>query len=111
MVETAKAADAIDGITSVEGLDAVFVGPADLAITYGYAPSDQRNEKMVAVLTRVVESCKTNGVLAGTAPLTLDDARVAAEIGFDFFAIGSDLSFMGVGAASVAAQAASFGKS
>lgn len=39
MIETREAIDALDEILAVEGLDAVYVGPSDLAISLGHPPS------------------------------------------------------------------------
>src|SRR3954447_682900 len=44
MVETVQAVEAVDEIVSVPGVDAVYVGPADLSITMGLPPGmDQDN--------------------------------------------------------------------
>ena len=40
MIETQKALDNLDDIVTVEGLDAVFVGPSDLGLSLGYVPEN-----------------------------------------------------------------------
>jgi 2-keto-3-deoxy-L-rhamnonate aldolase RhmA len=39
MIETAKALDNLDDILSVEGLDAIYIGPSDLSLSLGCAPA------------------------------------------------------------------------
>ncbi len=39
MIETAEAIENLDAILSVEGIDAVYIGPADLGLSLGYAPT------------------------------------------------------------------------
>ena len=48
MIETAKALDNLDAILSVEGLDAVYVGPSDLSLALGCKPSFDDVEPKVA---------------------------------------------------------------
>src|SRR3712207_138583 len=44
MIETRAALDDLDGILSVPGLDAVFVGPSDLGQSLGFGPGMDREE-------------------------------------------------------------------
>ena len=39
MIETRAAIEALDEILAVDGIDAVYIGPADLALSLGYAPT------------------------------------------------------------------------
>ncbi len=39
MIETRQAVEAVDEIVAVPGIDAVYIGPADLSLTYGLAPA------------------------------------------------------------------------
>ena len=38
MIETREAVESVDDILAVPGIDAVYIGPADLSITYGLPP-------------------------------------------------------------------------
>ena len=38
MIETAQALDNLDAIMSVEGLDAIYIGPSDLSLALGCRP-------------------------------------------------------------------------
>ena len=60
MIETREAVEQIDAILDVPGIDAVYIGPADLSITYGLRPGmDQADEEWNAAIAAVVASCVT----------------------------------------------------
>lgn len=66
MIETAAAVDALDDILSVDGIDAVYVGPSDLAISYGLGPGDSDDDDVwTSALTKVVARCEVHGVVPG----------------------------------------------
>jgi len=70
MIETRQALDNLDAILSVEGLDAVYIGPADLSLALGCTPRFDQDEKPVVeaidlilakALERGVVPCIHNG--------------------------------------------------
>jgi len=66
MIETKQAVEAIDDILGVEGIDAVYIGPADLSITYGLPPAmDNPDDAFVNALETVVAACQRHGVVPG----------------------------------------------
>lgn len=66
MIETRAAVEALDDILSVDGVDAIYVGPADLSISYGYGPGyTDDNAEYKAVLEHIVARCDAHGVVAG----------------------------------------------
>lgn len=64
MVETTAALDDLDGILSVPGVDAVYVGPSDLSITLGHPPGSEHPDLLDA-LAKIVEGCRRHGVVPG----------------------------------------------
>lgn len=58
-IETKLGIDNIDEIAAVEGIDAIVVGPADLAISLGI-PEDYFNIKEIEAIDKVVNACKKN---------------------------------------------------
>jgi 4-hydroxy-2-oxoheptanedioate aldolase len=91
MVETARAVDNIDQIASVEGVDAVFIGPADLAITFGMAPAAA---PVPGVHADAIEAVRRAASAAGLAVgISCPDAESAlrfAASGYTFLPIGVD---------------------
>jgi 4-hydroxy-2-oxoheptanedioate aldolase len=66
MVETRRGLDALEEIVAVPGIDAVYIGPYDLALSCGYGQATYRdNEEVDALLQGVVDTCRQAGVVAG----------------------------------------------
>ena len=75
MVETQAGIDALEEIVAVPGLDGVFVGPNDLALSCGHARATYRDSEAVArLLDRVIAACTVGGVIPG---LFCSDAEMA----------------------------------
>ena len=69
MIETAEAIGNLDAILDVDGIDAVYVGPADLSISLGLPPgSDNDDPRFVEALEAVVSGCRARGIAAGSTP-------------------------------------------
>lgn len=103
--EHIAAVEIADEIYSVPGVDAVFVGPNDLAATLrdatGKPPSKERMEE---VLTRIREAAKRNRLPCGLHVNTIADAKRRIAEGWQFIAVASELKMMLDGVAEVAAQ-------
>ncbi len=64
VLETAEALDDLDAVLAVEGLDGVYVGPADLSLSLGWADPAGR-DRMQAVISSVVTRAVAAGVPVG----------------------------------------------
>ena len=91
MIETRQAVERVEDILAVPGIDAVYVGPADLSISYGLPPrNDNPGELFDAALSRVLAACDRHGVVPGIhADPSLAGKRRAA--GFRMISVGYDL--------------------
>ena len=89
-----------DAIFSVPGIDAIFVGPNDLAASMrskdGAPPSGQATKD---VMDKILKTCKKHGVAAGLHCGSADEANVRIAEGWQFLAISSELKMMLNGAA------------
>lgn len=65
MVETAVALDNLEEILSVPGIDAVYVGPADLSISLGMRPGLVNEGTWEEARQRIARACHTHGVVSG----------------------------------------------
>ena len=91
MVETARAVDNIDQIASVEGVDAVFIGPADLAITFGMAPAAAPVPGVHAdAIEAVRRATSAAGLAVGISCPDAESALRLAASGYTFLPIGVD---------------------
>jgi 4-hydroxy-2-oxoheptanedioate aldolase len=90
MIETAEAIENVDAIAAVPGVDALYVGPADLSLTYGLRPAaDQTDDRFHQALAKVVAACEANGVIPGVhASAELAQAR--RDAGFRMITISYD---------------------
>ena len=88
-----------DQIYSVPGIDAVFVGPNDLAASMraadGTPPSP---EVFKETLAAILAGCKKNKVPAGIHTFSVEEAKMRIAEGWQFIAINSELRFMMDGA-------------
>jgi 4-hydroxy-2-oxoheptanedioate aldolase len=95
MIETAQALDNLDAILSVEGLDAIYIGPSDLSLALGCKPSfDDVEPKVQQAIEHIVARAKAHGVKAGIHNGRTDVARARRDLGFRFLTVGSDARFI-----------------
>jgi 2-dehydro-3-deoxyglucarate aldolase/4-hydroxy-2-oxoheptanedioate aldolase len=85
-VETQPALDDVAAISAVEGLDALFVGPADLSTAVG-AFLDYESDAFRDAVAAVIEASE---VPVGTVVGQPDRVEAFAELGFDFLIAGHD---------------------
>jgi 4-hydroxy-2-oxoheptanedioate aldolase len=97
MIETKEAIERIDDILAVPGIDAAYVGPADLSLSYGLTPGmDNPSEVFSSALDAVIAACGRHGVVPGIhSSAALADKRHAA--GFRMITVGSDVGAMMAG--------------
>ncbi|MEC9251452.1 MAG: aldolase/citrate lyase family protein [Pseudomonadota bacterium] len=106
MVETAEALDNLEDIATTPGLDAVYIGPSDLAYAIGLnGPGDFENPKHVETVNLIYETCKKHGIAIGIHTGSLAYTQRYLEQGFNFVTLGTDSAFMGRMAVSELAQA------
>ena len=91
MIETKQAVDHIDEILDVPGIDAIYVGPADLSLTYGLPPAmDNPGEPFDGALRAIVESCARHGVTPGIHA-NADLSKKRSTSGFRMITVGFDI--------------------
>ena len=103
--EHIQAVEQADAIFSVPGIDAIFVGPHDLAASMrGPDGKPPGGEATAQVMGRILETCRKHGVASGLHCGTADEALHRAEQGWQFLAIASELRMMLDGAAAAVQQ-------
>ena len=95
MIETPKGLANLDAIAAVAGLDALFVGPADLSLALGLPPVPAwRDGPLAEALDRILESARRHGKATGifcTGPEFAADMRAR---GFDFVVLSNDAAVL-----------------
>ena len=77
MVETARGLENLEAIAATPGVDAIYVGPADLALAVGLPPGFDREEpEHSEAIDRILKACKNNGIVAG---IQCNDGTLAAR--------------------------------
>lgn len=106
MVETETALRNLDAIAAVEGIDGLFVGPNDLAVslTRGHA-ADPAHPLVMQAVEKVRLQCVRHGKIAGIYANTAELARDYAGRGYRLIAMGNEISFAAAGAAAALAGA------
>ena len=104
-IESPSAVDAAEEIAATDGVDVLFVGPADLSHSLG-VPGQFANERYQDALRRVVAVCRANGKAPGILLYDHASFRPHLDLGFTFVGVGADISFVneGVKAALAAAR-------
>lgn len=92
-VETAQALAQIDAIAQVEGVDGVFIGPADLSASMGYLGQPAHPEVQAAI-EQAIHRIRAHGKAAGI--LCTDEALAQhySAVGARFVAIGVDTTLL-----------------
>ncbi|MEF8831874.1 MAG: aldolase/citrate lyase family protein [Halobacteriales archaeon] len=92
-VETETGVGNAGDIAAVEGVDALFVGPADLSSSLGSFP-DWHDERAVDAVGTVVEAADAAGVAVGTLAAGPDEVDTWLDRGMDFLAVGTDAGML-----------------
>ena len=104
MVETKQAVENVEEIAAVPGVDAIYVGPADLSVTLGLPPAaDQAAEEFCDALERILGACERNDVVPGIAG-NADVAVKRLAQGFRLVEVASDSGLIGLGAGRALSQ-------
>jgi 4-hydroxy-2-oxoheptanedioate aldolase len=104
MVETQVAVANVEDIVSVPGVDAVYMGPADLSVTLGLPPGpDQPDKSFNDALEKVVDACRRHDVIPGSAG-NAQTAVKRLQQGFRLVEVASDAGLLGLGAGNALAQ-------
>ena len=92
-VETIGALKHLEEIATTDGVDAVFIGPADLSGSMGH-PGNQAHPEVAAAIEDAFTRLKAVNVPSGILTLNEDFAKRLRTLGSGFTAIGTDISSM-----------------
>ncbi len=83
MIETKEAVEKVDDILSVPGVDAAYIGPADLSVSLGLPPASDHEEPVFAdAIQRILDACRRHNVVPGAHAGNVATARKRIEQGF-----------------------------
>jgi 4-hydroxy-2-oxoheptanedioate aldolase len=100
MIETRTALDNVEAIAATPGIDALFLGPADLSIALSNgADVDPMSREVDRELDRIIAAASKAGKVMGAYCHAPERAVALAKRGVRFLAVGSDMGFLRAGAA------------
>ena len=102
-VETQHALDNIEAICAVDGVDGVFIGPADLHASLGHA-GEIANPKVKPLIDDAIRRIRKAGKAPGILTPNEADARHWLQCGALFCAVGADVGILARGAEALAAK-------
>jgi 4-hydroxy-2-oxoheptanedioate aldolase len=102
-VETEKALDNLEAIAAVDGVDGVFVGPADLHASMGYM-GEIANPKIMPTIEEAIRRIRKCGKAPGILTPNEEHARRQLASGALFVAVGNDIGILARGAEALAAK-------
>ncbi len=99
MIETRAAQALLDDILAVDGIDGVFVGPSDFSIALSNGAKIAPNDAdMLEASAEIARKAASAGKVACTLGANAEAGRRASELGFRLIALGSDFSYLTMGA-------------
>jgi 4-hydroxy-2-oxoheptanedioate aldolase len=102
-LETKIALEEIEAVAAIEGVDGIFVGPSDVSASLGHLGDTKHPEVQAAIkdaARRIRAAGKSAGFLTGNA----DEAEAMFELGFNFTAVGNDVTLLASMADNLAAR-------
>lgn len=92
-IESAEAVKNAEEILAVDGVDAVFIGPSDLAASMGLIGQQQHPDVLDAV-NSTIQKAKDAGKFVGVNAFNLDQAQAYLDAGVDFALVAADVSLL-----------------
>jgi len=96
-IESQAGLKSIEEIAAVEGVDALFIGPADLAGSLGHL-GDPHHPEVQEAINQGLDRIRKCGKPAGIFALSSDDARMRIASGISFVSVGTDIGILATGA-------------
>jgi 4-hydroxy-2-oxoheptanedioate aldolase len=90
ILETREAIENLGAIALVSGIDALYVGPFDLAISLGFDPLRPEAAELESVMQEGLRACRAAGVALGVPVRTPGEMVKRHRQGFTFFGYGPD---------------------
>lgn len=102
MIETRKAVDNLDEILSVPGLSGVYVGPGDLSLSLGKAPTlDPTDSEVLAAMTTIAKKTRAKGLITGVHTDGPKTALKRFSEGYQFSTLLNDVRLLAAGASAM----------
>ena len=95
-IETLEAADIVDQIAAVDGVDVLYFGPGDMTAALGAA--DASDPRIKQIMVKIARAARDHGKIAATQVIRMEDTAELAELGFQVFGYRAALVLLAEGA-------------
>ncbi|ABM10785.1 HpcH/HpaI aldolase family protein [Paenarthrobacter aurescens] len=102
-IESTSAVDSVEDILKVDGVDAIFIGPSDLAASMGLL-GQQEHPEVRAAVEHCLAAATTAEKPAGVNAFSPDTARHYLDNGANFILVGADVALLARGSEALAAK-------
>ena len=92
-IESKKGLENIDEILTVDGIDGIFIGPADLSAALGYR-GNPAHPVVQNIIVDLIQKIRASGKAAGILSADEKLAQSYLELGTEFVAVGVDTSLL-----------------
>jgi 2-keto-3-deoxy-L-rhamnonate aldolase RhmA len=104
MLETKRAFDQLDGIASVPGIDALTIGPTDLAQDLGVLGTPKQRDVLNEYRRRLVDACRKHGKTVSMAVDSVETVREMIAMGATIVNYSSETAVLRAGYATAVAE-------
>lgn len=105
MIETREGLENLDAIVRTPGLDGIYIGPADLALSLGHRPKfDHSEPELMEPIERILATAKAQGVMPGIHCGSAAYARRMIDLGFRLVTLLSDQRLLAAAAKAMVAD-------
>jgi 4-hydroxy-2-oxoheptanedioate aldolase len=105
MIETREGVAAVDEICATPGVDGVYIGPSDLALSLGLRPGAAPGPEHAEAIERIRSACERAGIVPGIHCYNGAGGRDRSAQGFRMVTVCADASLLGLGGAAELAAA------
>jgi len=106
-IETTEVLNHLDEVAAIDGVDVLFIGPADLSMELGiFGQFD--HPTFVEALNKIVAAAKKANKAVGILLFNPDDYQRYHDLGIRFLACGADATFVAEGARTMAGKMSKF---
>ena len=102
-VESVAGMEELENICKLDGVDGIFIGPADLAASMGY-PGEQLKDEVRAEVKRGLEMIKSQNKITGVLAFSEPYIQEYTDAGANFIAICSDALMLAESSSKMAAK-------
>ena len=93
-IESPAGLENLDAIAAVPGVDAIFMGPADLSFAYGVDFLTGIHPPVTAAIERMIAVCRARGIASGLGETSVEALERWRERGCTFLAYGPDYALL-----------------